>query len=155
MNIIKKTLLILILLFLSLTIISLWFYPEFWGSKYLGNNFYAMDWDGNTKIIVYNDKSLTRAVFSGAYIIPDPNNKNNRYGVEIKDIKFNDRWIIVKTKNSTNIESFFLIDKNFNIKGLDWQKDNCDSIIQLHITHCKDLNSFYRYLTDKKINLKF
>lgn len=47
-----------------------------------------------------------------------------------------------------------MIDKSFNIKNLDWEIVNCDSIIQSHIISTFDSISFEKILRDKNIGLK-
>ena len=155
-KIFKKGLLILIsiiVIFILLFMTSEWWCPSMWGSHCLGNNLYAMDWDGGVQIIVYNDRPSGRTVYSGAYIIPS---SDNIYQVQIEDIKFNKEWIIVQANhNNEHKKCYFLIHKNFSIKGLDWQKDNCDSIIRSHIKVYYDLPVFNGELKEKKIDLKF
>ena len=76
--------------------------------------------------------------------------------MRIKNIKFNHEWIIVKAEQNTdNNECYFLIHKNFNIEGLNWQDDKCDSIIQSHIFQYWDLGTFCKTLKQKNIDLVF
>jgi len=145
------TISIIVILFLT----SEWWCPSMWGSYSLGNNLYAMDWDGGVQIIVYNENPKGRTVYSGVYVIPNPNSNDSTFNVIIRDIKFNKEWVIVKAEQQQNEYCYFLIHKNFNIKGLDWQKDNCDSIIQSNITQYYNLSTFYEVLKQKHINLKF
>ncbi|GHT17536.1 hypothetical protein FACS189429_1830 [Bacteroidia bacterium] len=147
---------IIVILIFGLFITAEWWCPSMWGSHKLGNNLYAMDWDGGVQIIVYNDNPHGRTVYSGAYVIPNPNTTDSIYNVRIQNINFNKKWVIVKAESVTNNkECYFLIDKSFNLKGLDWQKDNCDSIIQSHITEYSDFPTFYQELQNRKIELDF
>ena len=83
--------------------------------------------------------------------------KNIQRALElVKSAKANDRWVIVKALTTESDKlCYYLIDKSFNIKNLDWEIVNCDSIIQSHIISTFDSISFEKILKDKNIGLKF
>jgi len=154
-NVILQVSIIIITLLIILFFTSEWWFPSMWGSHSLGNNLYALDWDSGGQIIVYNENPKGRTVYSGVYIIPNPNSNDSAFNVSIRNIKFNKEWVIIKAEQQHNEYCYFLIHKNFNIKGLDWQKDNCDSIIQNSITGPLDSMAFYNLLRERNIDLTF
>jgi uncharacterized phosphosugar-binding protein len=155
-KIIKTILLCLITVCLIIGILfitSVYWNPSIWGSHSLGKNLYSMEWDGGGQIIVYNDKPTGKTVFSGAYVIPS--NKDTAQNLVVQKINYDNQWIIAKAvKKEIKQVYYFIIDKSFNIKGLDWHKDNCDSIIQSHVFRFDSI-SFYKELNIRNINLTF
>ncbi len=131
---------------------SNWLFPKWNGSYDLGNNLYMMDWEKGNRIIVYCGRKKGRTCYGGSYVIPHSSLKE----VYVKTAKANDRWIIVKAVTTEdNRPCYYLIDKSFDIKGLDCSTDNCDSIIQSHIKEYYDLEMFYEDLKNKKIDFSF
>ena len=118
---------------------SEWLFPEWNGSYYLGNNLYMMDWERGNKIIVHCSNKSGRTCYGGSPVIPH----NYPREVYVQSAKADDKWIIVKaiTTEDNNV-CYYLIDKSFNIKGLDWDVVNCDSIIQSQITGPLDSLNF-------------
>ncbi|WP_373728868.1 hypothetical protein [Bacteroides heparinolyticus] len=137
---------ILVVLFLYL---SEWLFPSFWGSYKLGNGLFMMDWDGNYRIIVYNPNPSGNTCYSGAYIIPDKNSHcSTDRSLGVIDAKSDKKWVAVIAFEGESHQDtcYFLIDKSFDVDGLDWQKDKCDSIIQSHIIRYDAKQSFYEKL---------
>jgi hypothetical protein len=146
---------VILLLFVLLFFTSEWWCPSMWGSHSLGNNLYAMDWDGNTQIVVYRDKENLkgRTCYNGSNVIPS---SDSTYQVRVEDIEFNKEWVIVKAEQvKDKKECYFVIHKKFNIEGLDWQKNNCDSILQSHITGPLSLIEFKSKINKLNIELTF
>ncbi|MEA4937929.1 MAG: hypothetical protein VB102_15020 [Paludibacter sp.] len=135
------TIIISTILFLTVTLFfsSDWFFPEWNGSYYLGNNLYLMDWEKGNKIIVHCKNKRGRTCYGGSPVIPH----NYPREVYVLSAKADDKWIIVKaiTTEDNNV-CYYLIDKSFNINGLDWEIVNCDSIIQSQITGPLDSLNF-------------
>ena len=93
-----------------------------------------------------------RTCSGGSPVIPHEHPRE----VYVKSAKANDRWVIVKALTTESDKlCYYLIDKSFNIKNLDWEIVNCDSIIQSHIISTFDSISFEKILKDKNIGLKF
>lgn len=139
-------------LVIALFFSSEWLFPEWNGSYDLGNNLYVMDWEKGTKIIVHCSNKRGKTCYGGSPVIPH-NYPREAY---VKSAKANDKWIIVKAiKTENNSTCYYLVDKSFDIEGLDWQKNNCDSIIQSHIKEYFDLKIFYEDLKNKKIDFSF
>lgn len=151
-----KYLLLFILLLPILIVVadysSKWLFPEWNGSYDLGNNLYMMAWERDNNIIVYFFKKTGRTCYMGAPVIPH----NSPREVYVKSAKANKRWIIVKAiTTETATHCYYLIDKSFDIKDLDCQKYNCDSIIQSHIIKYHNLEEFHEDLNNKRIDLSF
>ena len=105
-----------------------------------------MDWERGNKIIVYCSRKTGRTCSGGSPVIPHEHPRE----VYVKSAKANDRWVIVKALTTESDKlCYYLIDKSFNIKNLDWEIVNCDSIIQSHIISTFDSISFEKILRDK------
>ncbi|MBP9993413.1 MAG: hypothetical protein KBT67_00510 [bacterium] len=143
---------VILVLPVSLFLLSEWLFPSFWGSYNLGNDLYMMEWDGNCRIIVYNNHVKTRTCFSGAYVIPnlevDPT-------IRVITAKSNKHWVIVEAYKNYDKDDrcYFVIDKSFDLNGLDWQKDRCDSIIQSHIILLNSVQDLEKKLFELDIKL--
>lgn len=148
--IILSTIIFLVGFFFS----SEWLFPEWNGSYDLGKNLYMMDWEKGNKIIVHCSNKSGRTCYGGFPIIPH----NYPREVYVQSAKADDKWIIVKaiTTEDNNV-CYYLIDKSFNIEGLDWEVVNCDSIIQCQITGPLDSLKFERLKNKYNVseNLKF
>lgn len=141
-------LLLIIILFFS----SEWLFPEWNGSYDLGNNLYMMDWERGNRIIVYCSNKEGRTCYGGLPVIPH----NYPQEVYVKNAKANDKWVIVKAVTTEdNRPRYYLIDKSFDIKGVDRNIINCDSIIQSYIISTFDSLSFDKKLKEKNVNLRF
>lgn len=149
-----------VLLFVFSLIIGLlsysnWLFPEWSGSYNLGNNLYMRDWDCG-KIIMYCTGKRGKVCFAGRYVVPTYERRydnSGNYSEMVENAKFNEQWIIVKSKVIKESKYYYyLIDKNFNVDGLDWNKS--DSIIQNHITGPLDSLRFYNLLEERDIKLK-
>jgi hypothetical protein len=139
---------LLFILFFS----SEWLFPEWNGSYDLGNGLYMMDWERGNRIIVHCSNKEGRTCYGGSPVIPH----NYPREVYVKDAKANQEWIIVKAVMTENNQPcYYLIDKSFNIEGLNWGIDNCDSIIQSHIISTIDSLDFEKKLRQRKIDLTF
>ena len=122
----------LIYIFVLLGIITLivifenseqWF-PSWHGSYDLGDNYYAMDWDGGGRIIVYNDHPTKRTCYSGAYVSP--------YGYKVIDIYYDSQWIcFVAQPSGTDSLKYYIVDKRCEQKSF-----SADSVIIEHIQPC-------------------
>ena len=154
-KILRFTLIFILSFFLFVAVFdysSKWLFPQWNGSYDLGNNLYMMDWERGNKIIVYCSRKTGRTCSGGSPVIPHEHPRE----VYVKSAKANDRWVIVKALTTESDKlCYYLIDKSFNIKNLDWEIVNCDSIIQSHIISTFDSISFEKILKDKNIELKF
>lgn len=152
--IIGTIILVVVLLPISLFLLSEWLFPSFWGSYKLGNDLYMIEWDGNCRIIVYNNKIRSNTCYSGAYVIPnlevDPT-------IRVINAKSNKHWVVVEAYKNYDKDDrcYYVIDKSFDLNGLDWQKDRCDSIIQSHITCFDNKELFENKLYEYEVKLSF
>lgn len=128
------------------------FMPEWNGSYKLGKGLFLIEWDWNTQKIVYSGETESNG-YGGRYIIPPfPDSP----WICMHEVNANDLWVIVKaTTLKGNYPRYYLIDKSFNIEGLDWKADNCDSIIQSHIIVTSDSIRFEEILKKKNVDLRF
>lgn len=115
---------ILFAIFLLLLALSPWWFPEWWGSRPLGNNIYLIDWDNNSKIIVWGSGKIGDACYAGQLLIP---NKKNSYSEKIISVETKARYIYVKT-SIDNKNKYYIID-------LKYDKENIDvkDLIKYHI----------------------
>jgi hypothetical protein len=134
---------------------SEWLFPEWNGSHNLGNNLYMMEWDGGGRIIVFCSNKEGRTCYGGPRVIPTNErafDDHGNYAELVENAKVDERWIVVKSKRfQEGTHCYYLIDKNFNIEGLDWNKS--DSIIQSNITGPLDSLEFCTILKKRNINL--
>lgn len=138
---------------IGLFIFSEWLFPSLWGSYNLGNGLYMMEWDNNSRLIVYNSHPRGKTCYSGIPIIPTSLSEN----IRVADAKSNNDWIIVEAyqNNDTLNRFYYLIDKSYRVIGLDWKKDNCDSIIQSYIFRFDNEQLFQNKLYELGIELSF
>lgn len=144
---------IIIVLPICLLLLSEWLFPSFWGSYNLGKGLYMMEWDNNSRLIVYCSNPRGNTCYSGIPIIPSSLSDD----IRVNHAKSNKKWIIVETSqnNDTLKKHYYIIDKSYNIKGLDWKQDRCDSIIQSHIVCFDNEEMFKNKLYELGIELGF
>jgi hypothetical protein len=111
-----------------------------------------LDWDDNSKIIVFCSNKRGRTCYGGSYIIPD---KNSVHEVEremrIKDVVFDSKWIIVRTVQSkNNREFYYIIDKNYPLDG----QTKSDDVLS-YLRGPLEYDSFLKEVEAKKIKLRF
>lgn len=129
-------------------IVGIWCFPELCGSYNLGNNIYMLDWDGNTRIIVFCSSKEGNVCKSGVRLIP----KDLNYDITVENVNFNDRWIIAKTSNKKTIDiKYYLIDKSFSID------DDYSGIVNLerYIYSESDSINFWGILNENDVDLRF
>jgi hypothetical protein len=162
----KKTIKIIVIitsmifvLLIGLFFSSEWLFPEWNGSYNLGNNLYMMEWDGGGKIIVYCSNKKGRTCYGGPNVVPTYEREYDSLGnfaELVENVKFNNEWIIVKSKLIKKKKyHYYIINKDFDINGFDWETVNCDSIIQSHITEYIDSVTFIKELERRNIDLSF
>ncbi|GHT00876.1 hypothetical protein FACS189421_13350 [Bacteroidia bacterium] len=163
----KKTIKIIAIIFttiffllIGLDFSSNWLFPEWSSGSYdLGNNLYMMEWDGGGRIIVHCSRKKGKACYGGTYVVPTHKAEYDSLGnwaELVDDAKFDKKWIIVKSKLIQEKKyCYYIINKDFDIEGLDWEKVNCDSIIQSHIIGPLDSITFSNELEQHKIDLDF
>jgi hypothetical protein len=141
----------LVLLFFS----SEWLFPSWNGSYNLGNNLYMMDWDNNTRIIVFCSNKKGRTCYGGTYVIPDV--KKNKYPTYVDSAKSNEKWIIVKAIGYIDDkEYYYIVDKHFDAESLKkFNCSECDSILQSHIIGALNYQEFNKKTKELGIDLKF
>ncbi len=158
-RIIKKVLLLLVVT-LSIAIVSisgfaiwsLWYYPQAWGSRDLGDGLYLLDFD-HGKIIVYGTNIEGKACFGGEYIIPsfeesyssDP--KLSRKLI-VLDAASNDDWLIAKLYNYENKENLYAV---FDKRIMEIESRNWHNYVQ----YFYNILEFYDYCKHQDIDLSF
>jgi len=111
-----------------------------WGDHYLGNNFDLIEGDRiEDRVIVYCTGRSAGACTGGTPIIPSNNDTLSLY---VEKAKSDKKWIVAKTKNKDQSESYWIFDKDLNVN-----LDTCDlaefnSVIQSHITGPLDSTEF-------------
>jgi hypothetical protein len=122
------------------------------GSHNLGGKFFLLEGDKLTdKVVVYNTKSFG-CCYTGIPVIPADVVNPSTY---VDGAKYNRKWIIVRSINMDQAESYWIIDKNFKLNLDNCAEIDCDSIIQSHVKGPFDLVSFNDKLKELNINLKF
>jgi hypothetical protein len=128
-------------------------FPSLEGEKNLGKGLYLQMTDMSYP---YYQLSYTGRLFGsnsgyGHRVIPHPPYDDSYICKSLS----NKEWIILKGIKENNDDSWFLIQKDFNLANKDWEKENCDSIIQSYITSFDDSLAFIRALEEKGIDLRF
>jgi hypothetical protein len=130
---------------------SEWLWPEFYGSRNLGNGIYLMEWDEGA-IIVQGSNISGRTCYGGSFIIPitaSPNDSNANRKEHVVKVKYDDSWILVKTVLCNPFEvKFYVIDKDFD------KNDNETIILNKHIKSFKDSIDFYSYVQRNNISVR-
>lgn len=88
-----------------------WF-PEFHGSHPLGDNFYAMDWDGGVQLFIYcpPERLHGRTAYSGYEPLYEMLESTNIGCIEFKH---NERYVAMKVLDKDNeAVHYYLYDKN-------------------------------------------
>lgn len=119
-------------------------FPKLWGNEYLGNGIY-LTWSGSDDryIMSYTGSFGGDVTGPGKPIIP---HINNHPGEFILKAKSNKHWIIAKGIDDSLHIHYYIIDKSFKINISNWEKDNCDSIIQSRIIMYSDSLLFSKSL---------
>ncbi len=132
---------------------------EFFGDHPLGNNFSLLDGDKKEdRIIVYCAGNEENECNGGIFVIPRYRDHmlNGKYAEYVETAKSNNDWIIAKSfQMNYRQEKYWIINKNFNIKNLDCDKTNCDSIIQSHVIGPLNINEFQEKIKKFRIDLSF
>lgn len=111
-----STLLVLFILFLHL---SVYLFPELWGSYYLGSGLYMIEWDGG-KIIVAEPVMDGNTCIGGISVIPENASDYNDEGMlseQIIDVLPTDSLITVHTCLSGHLYYEYVIDKRLIVPG--------------------------------------
>ncbi|MBR5043339.1 MAG: hypothetical protein IKX67_08900 [Bacteroidales bacterium] len=110
----RIVLLLLVIAVLCFTVfLSTWFWPELWGSHSLGNNLYLLDWENDTKIIVYSTSKIGNTCYSGSYIIPSgPISETEEY---VTDAAYDGRYVILSAYLFNEDKyTYYIISKDFD-----------------------------------------
>jgi len=100
--------------------LSIWIWPEAWGSYSLGNDIYMVEWDEKGRYIVLSDDLEGNVCEGGWPLIPDEifDNEGNFKELVI-DAKSDESWIIARTKIfGSNNRNFYIFSKKFNSSDL-------------------------------------
>lgn len=126
-----------------------------WGDNNLGGEFTLLEGDKiNDRIIIYciGRKKPKDCCTGGVPIIPSREDKLVDY---IELAKYDDRWIIVKGINIDKTESYWIVDKNFDIS---WEYDDGGIFynrIQNHVFGPFDKSIFSKELEERRVDINF
>lgn len=126
---------LLILIFLYL---SIWVFPELWGSYSLGSNLYLVKTEKDESILFLTDHLDGRVCDGGIDVLSpiaeytDTNFVRNSYEYVVKSAH-NEKWILVKTRNSaTGLNRYYAIFKNFDSSHILKSIDDLESQLYEH-----------------------
>ena len=135
-------------LFLSIE----WLWPEFYGSRSLGNGLYLLEWDGKP-IIVKGTNIRGKTCYGGDYIIPTYNCRYDSVGNIIEYVikeKHNDKFILVKDTILTPAGcKYYIIDKVFT------NECSVETIKNKYIISFSDSIQFINYLHSRNIDIRW
>lgn len=135
---------------------------DFEGAHELGNNLVLLEGDRlEDRIIVRctgRDKS-SGCCRGGEYVIPkyEAHFSKGRYNEYVEAAKSNGQWIVAKSVRLLDEEKpqqYWIIDKGFNLDGVDCSEVDCDSIVQSYVTGPLEHENFLEQLERLKIDLK-
>lgn len=135
-------------LFLSIE----WLWPEFYGSRSLGNGLYLLEWDGGP-IIVKGTNIRGKTCYGGDYIIPTYNCRYDSVGnineYVIKE-KHNDKFILVKDTILTPVGyKYYIIDKGFT------NECSAETIKSKYIISFSDSIQFLNYVHSHNVGIEW
>ena len=135
-------------LFLSIE----WLWPEFYGSRSLGNGLYLLEWDGGP-IIVKGTNIRGKTFYGGDYIIPTYNCRYDSVGnineYVIKE-KHNDKFILVKDTILTPAGcKYYIIDKVFT------NECSAEKIKNKYIISFSDSIQFFNYVHSRNVDIRW
>lgn len=135
-------------LFLSIE----WLWPEFYGSRSLGNGLYLLEWDGGP-IIVKGTNIQGKTCYGGEYIIPAYNCRYDSVGntneYVIKE-KHNDIFILVKdTILTPSGYKYYIIDKGFT------NECSVETIKNKYIISFSDSIQFLNYVHSHNVYIEW
>lgn len=111
------------------------------------------------RVIVYCTGYSFGSCKSGIYIVPTYENhydEKGNYAEYVEKVNSNSKWMIVKTiRIKDNNESYWVINKNFDLESFDCSEVNCDSIIQSHVVGSLNYDEFTAKKKELGITLKF
>lgn len=125
-------------------------WPEWWGDYSLGNNYHLLEGDNKDRVIVYCTGKNWGACHAGIAVVPSTKDTSTLY---VENANEDNDWILAKTKNKDKSESYWIIYKNFKVDLNNCIKNNCDSIIQSHVTGPLTFHSFKSKLKELHIEL--
>ena len=98
---------------LSLFCVSEWLWPELWGSRSLGNGLYLINWENNTKIVVYCKTPRGNTCYNGSYVVPSgPVSTMKEYVIEAVS---NEHYIIILSYLIDQDKSkYYIISKEYS-----------------------------------------
>ena len=135
-------------LFLSIE----WLWPEFYGSRSLGNGLYLLEWDGGP-IIVKGTNIRGKTCYGGDYIIPTYNCRYDSVGNIIEYVikeKHNDKFILVKDTILTPAGcKYYIIDKGFT------NECSAETIKNKYIISFSDSIQFFNCLHSRNIDIRW
>lgn len=116
--------------------ISEWLWPELWGSHSLGNDLYLINWENDTKIVVFSKNLRGNTCYSGSFVIPSgPVSTTREYVV---DAVSNDNYIIILSLLiDNNKNKYYVISKDFGDLN-----DPVLEITERHLHPFEDYTSF-------------
>ena len=127
------------------------------GEYSLGNHLSLWDNDKNEeRIIVYCEGDCN----GGIYVVPTYErhyDSDKQHVAEyVEKATSNKKWVIAKTiRVKEKMEAYYIINKDFDITGVDCAKANCDSILQSHVIGPMNIIVFKKEKNRLNITLDF
>ena len=130
------------------------------GSQNLGNKLTLLDGDRvEDRLIVYCTGTSGGCCFAGIPVVPSNNRRfdsKGRYAEYVTVAASNKNWVLAKTiQVKGKHENYWIISKDFDIKNLDCDKINCDSILQNRVFGPLDSTEFNSKRKTLSIDLNF
>ena len=127
---------------------------DFFGAHDLGNKLILLEGDKlEDRAIVYCTGYSDGCCMAGMYVIPSI---GNQYQLYVETAKSDSNWVVAKTiQVMDKQENYWIIRKDFDIKNLDCDEVNCDSIIQSHVNGPFAYQAFNYKLQEWNIDIEF
>lgn len=147
----------IVLLFTNLYIcgtISVWCFPELWGSYDLGKGIYMIDWNHKGNVMLQGSSIEGKTCFGGMSLIPQYNDSINHDQEYIVSLETDSNWILAKTfiyddSDSTIYKKYYIVEKKSIIKDMPY-----DTIINKYIYGFTDSLQFANACKSKRIKIR-
>src|SRR4030042_1647524 len=149
-NVMRKIELVTFLILMILVFYSC-NYCKFFGDNKLGGNFTLLEGDQvEDRVIVYCTDKSGGCCNAGIPVIPSRIDSISSY---VANAISNDIWIIARTINKDKSESYWIINKDFEVKLQYDDGGKLNSLIQSYVSGPFDLLTFQKKKEELKIDL--
>ena len=126
-------------------------YCKLFGDNKLGENFSLLEGDKiEDRLIVYCTGKSGGCCYTGVPVIPSQSDSTFSY---VADAISNSKWIIAKTISEDMTDSYWIINKDFEVEFQYDDDGEFENIIQSHVTGPLDLSSFQKKKEELEIDL--